>query len=140
MPVSPVLINGVSYGFANIQMIIGGVPVIGITKISYKEKQKKENLYGAGYEPVSRGYGNIEYDASMEIYMEEWQRIIAASPNRKPMQVPPMDVPIVFGGNGVTPTKHVLKSLEFLENPVESSQGDTKITVTIPLLIAGIIK
>ena len=136
----PVLINGISYGFANISMIIGGVPVIGITKISYNAKQKKENLYGAGYRPTSRGYGNIEYEASMEIYMEEWQRIIASSPDRNPLLIPPFDVPIVFGGNGVTATKHTLKAVEFMENPVDSSQGDTSIKVTIPLIIADIIK
>lgn len=137
---APVLINGISYGFANIAPIIGGVPVIGITKITYNRKQVKENNYGAGYEPVSRGYANVEYEASMDIYMEEWQRIIAASPDRDPLRLPAFDMPIVFGGNGVAPTKHILKAVEFLENPVDTSQGDTKIVVTIPLIIAGIIK
>jgi hypothetical protein len=136
----PVLINGVSYGFANIKMIIGGVPVVGITKLSYNAKQNKENLYGASYEPISRGYGNVEYEASMEIYTEEWQRIIASSPDRNPLLIPAFDVPVVFGGIGVTPMQHTLKAVEFMENPLDSSQGDTSIKITIPLIIAGIIK
>ena len=40
------LINGVSYGWGNIQLVLFGVPVVGITKIDYKAKQTKENLYG----------------------------------------------------------------------------------------------
>lgn len=136
----PVLINGTSYGFANITMIIAGTPIIGITKISYNAKQTKENLYGAGYEPISRGRGNIEYEASIEIYTEEWQRIISVSPERNPLKIPPFDIPIVFGGEGVTAIKHILKSAEFMENPIDSSQGDTSIKVTVPLIIAGIVK
>ena len=49
------LINGINYAWANVKVIILGVPVVGITKIDYKIKQKKENQYGAGYEPVSSG-------------------------------------------------------------------------------------
>ena len=52
------LINGINYSWANVKVILFGVPVVGITKIEYKTKQKKENQYGAGYEPISRGYGN----------------------------------------------------------------------------------
>lgn len=135
-----VLMNGTSYGFANVRPVIAGVPIIGITKISYNAKQTKENLYGAGYEPISRGRGNVEYEASMEIYMEEWQRIVNSSPDRNPLLIPPFDIPILFVGEGITTLKHTLKAVEFLENPVDTSQNDTKILVTIPLIIAGIVK
>lgn len=137
---APILVNGISYGFANITMIVANVPVIGIRKISYNEKQVKENVYGSGYEPISRGYGPVEYDASIDILTEEWQRIIAAAPDRKPRLIPAFDISIVFGGNGVTPMRHILKAAEFMENPMDTSQGDTSITVTIPLIIAGIIR
>ena len=63
-------------------MTLFGVPVVGITKIEYKRKQKKDNNYGAGYQPVSRAYGNYEYEGSIEIYTDELKRIIAAAPYR----------------------------------------------------------
>lgn len=131
------LINGISYDWANISFIIGGVPVTGITKISYNRKQKKENNYGAGPYPVSRGYGNVEYDASIELYLEEWKRIIAASPNRDPLQLPPFDIPVVYG-NGLDVTTDTLRSVEFMEDPFSGNQNDTKLMVTIPLLVAQI--
>lgn len=53
-----VLVNGVNWSWANLNNIAFGVPVIGILAINYKIKQNKENNYGVGNEPISRGYGN----------------------------------------------------------------------------------
>jgi hypothetical protein len=132
------LINGVNYSWANIQMIHFGIPIIGITKISYKAKQAKDNNYGAGAKPISRGYGNYEYEGSIEMYTDEWKKIIAASPNRDPLSIAPFDIPIIFGGSRVLADKDVLKFVEYLENPLDANQGDTKLLVTIPIIIGDI--
>jgi hypothetical protein len=133
------LINGINYSWASIKLVLFGVPVVGVSKISFKAKQNKTNNYGLGSEPVSRGYGNKEYEGSIEIYTDEWKRIIAASPNRDPLAITPFDISILYGTNAINPeNKDVLKSVEFLENPLDASQGDTKLVVTIPLIIGGI--
>lgn len=132
------LINGRNYAWGNITLVLFGVPVTGITKIEYKRKQKKENNFGFGPNPVSRGYGNIESDGSIELYTDEWKRIIAAAPNRDPLQIGPFDIQVVYGGSGVQADKDVLRSCEFLEDPFDAKQGDTKLTVSIPLIIAQI--
>lgn len=119
-------------------MILFGTPVIGILAINYKRKQKKDNNYGAGPQPVSRGYGNYEYEGDIELYVDTWKAIIASSPNRDPLQIGPFDIPVTFTGTGVTTTKDVLRAVEFLEDPLESKSGDTKLTVKIPLIIGGI--
>lgn len=131
------IINGVNYGWGNVSFVLFGVPITQITKISYSRKQKKENNYGAGYAPVSRGYGNIEFEGSIEVYTDQWFQIISLSPNNDPLQIPPFDIPVVFEVNGV-PVKDVLRSCEFTEDPFSGSQGDTKFMVTIPLIIAQI--
>jgi hypothetical protein len=138
MPATP-LINGINYSWANITFILFGVPVVGITKIEYKKKQKKENNYGAGAVPVSRGYGNEEYEGSIELYVDEWQRISDAA-NGEPLKIGPFDIQVLFSGSGVTTKKHVLKSVEFMEDPFDGKQGDTKFTVNIPLIIGAINK
>lgn len=134
------LINGVSYGWGNVTLVLFGVPVVGITKIEYKKKQAKENLYGAGYKPVSRGYGRYEYDGSIELYTEEWKRIIAAAPDRDPLNIAPFDIQVVFAGTRVSPEKDVLKMCEFMEDPLSVNEGDTSIKVTIPLVIGDIVR
>lgn len=137
MPVTP-LINGVNYSWGNVSLVLFGVPVVGITKIDYKRKQNKENNYGYGQEPISRGYGNFEYEGELELYTDEWKRIIAASPDRNPLLIPSFDIPVIFGGTRVLPEKDVLRAVEFLEDPLAAAQGDTKLLVTIPLIIGSI--
>jgi hypothetical protein len=134
----PVLVNGVNYAWGNISLILFGVPVIGITKISYKTDQVKDNNYGHGQHPISRGYGNFEPDGSIELYLDEWKRIIAASPDRDPLKIPMFDIPVVMAGPGIVPTRDVLRAVEFKSNPMDANQGDTKLLVTIPLIIGKI--
>lgn len=133
------LINGTAYTWASIKFALFGVEVVGIKKISFKEKQKKDNIYGLGDKPIARGRGNYEYEGSIEIMTEEWKRIIAASPNRNPLAIDAFDIPVLYGNNAINPeNKDILKAVEFLENPFDAGQGDTSLWVTIPLIIAAI--
>jgi hypothetical protein len=133
------LINGINYSWANVKVILFGVPVVGITKIEYKIKQKKENNYGAGYEPISRGYGNKEYEGSIEIYSDELKRIIASAPDRDLMKIPPFKIHVLFeSGLGALVTEDVLSMCEFTEEGLTASQGDTKLLVSLPLVIGQI--
>jgi len=134
------LINGVSYSWSSIQFVLFGVPVAGITSIEYKRKQTKTNNYGAGVEPVSRGYGRREYEGSIEIYLDEWKKIIAAAPNRDPLQIGWFDIPVLYGNSIADATSDILKSVEFLEDPFSAKEGDTKLTVKIPLIIGAITR
>lgn len=134
----PALVNGVSYSWVHINFILYGVPVKGITKITWKKKSEKVNNYGAGPDPVSRGYGRNEYEASIELYREEWQRIIDISPNKDPLSIPPQDVPVVFGGSRVTAKTVVLQAVELLEDAFEANEGDTSLKISVPLIIAGV--
>jgi len=135
------LINGVNYSWANVKLILFNVPVVGITKISYKTKQKKENQYGAGYEPVSRGYGNKEYEGSIEIYTDELKNIIASAPNRDLMAIPPFNIEVVFeDANSGFLTQDKLQMCEFTEEGLDASQGDTKLLVSLPLVIGKIVR
>jgi hypothetical protein len=132
------LINGVNYSWSNISVILFGQPVIGIVSISYKIKQEKKNNYGSGTEPISRGYGRTEYEGEIELYTDTWKAIIASSPNRNPLLIAPFNIPVTFSGQGVLTQKDVLRMVEFMENPLDTKEGDTKITVKIPLIIGGI--
>lgn len=140
MPAITPLINGINYAAANVTVVLFGVPLIGILSIDYKAKQAKVNNYGFQVEPISRGYGIKEYEGAMEIYVDEWQRVIASAPNADPLQIPPFDIQVTFTGAGVLQTKHVLRSTEFMEDPLSTKSGDTRLTVTIPLIIGKVDK
>jgi hypothetical protein len=132
------LINGINYAGSNVSVNPFGTPLQGITAISWSEEQQKDDNYGLGVEPISRGYGMKKYTASMEVYLDEVMAFIAAAPNKSLMQIPPFDIPITFGGTGVLVNKVVLRSCEFKNSPVEVKSGDTKILVKLDLAIAGV--
>ena len=134
------LINGINYAWGNISFILFSTPVIGIVSINYKEKQDKKNNYGAGTKPVSRAYGQFEYEGDIELYLDTWKGIINDSPLRNPLLIAPFDIPVTFSGNGVIVTKDVLRACEFMENPFTGKSGDTRLTVKISLIIGDIIR
>ena len=137
---TPALINGVNYSWIDIKFVLFGIPVTGITKITYNEKQEKTNNYGAGEKPISRGYGRKTYEGSIEIYTDVLKKIIDAAPNRSFLDIPPSDIQVIFGSSRTLFDKDVLRQVEFLENPFDVSEGDTSIKVTIPLIIADITR
>lgn len=135
-----VMVNGVNYSWGHVTAIIFGVPIIGITEVKFKKTQAKENNYGRGFDVVSRGYGNKEYEGSIKLYRDELQRIINASPNKDVTDIPPFTITVVFGNNisGVQAQTVVLKFAEFTQDIMEVSQGDTKILCEMPIVFAGI--
>ena len=136
----PTLINGKAYTWADITMVIAGVPIAGVKAIKYKAKQDKVNNYGAGNKPVSRGHGRIEYEASITLSMNEVQALIDAAPGRSLLKIPPTDIIISFlPEDGVIAT-HKLRNAEFMEDGIDMKEGDTDVDQEIPLIISDIEK
>jgi len=132
------LINGKTYDYVSITMTILGVPILGVKSINYTEEQEKNNNYGTGTMPVSRGQGEIKCSGSLELPMEEVERIRSASPNGKLLDIGMFDIVIVHGVIGKIVT-HTLKNVEFLDDGVETSSGDTQISRTFNILPSHII-
>jgi hypothetical protein len=132
------LINGINYSWSNVKLNLFGVPVVGVVAIDYESKQKKENNYGAGVQPVSRGYGNKEHMGSIEIYRDEWQRIINASPSKDPLDIKPFDIQVLFGGSSVQFAQDNLLACEFVNDPFSAKQNDSSLKVKIDLVIGMI--
>ena len=136
MPQPAILVNGVSYNWGSIVILLGTNILYGITELNFKKQQDKSNNMGVGNEPVSRGYGNNKYDASISMYMEDIKRLIAASPDGSLTGLPPFTVKAVYG-NPAAPTVDELYNFEFMEDGNKMSQGDTKFIQNIPCIYAG---
>ena len=131
-------IRGTSYSWSNVVVNIGGNKITGIKSINYKSKQAKQNNYGAGNMPFSRGRGNKEFEGSMQLFMEEVEALQAASPTGDLNDIPPFDIVVAFlpeGGNIIT---HTLKYCEFTENGRDLKQGEMEITPELTLIIGNI--
>jgi hypothetical protein len=137
-----ILINGTSYSWAQITINIQGTPLYGVTAISYKTSQEKTNNYGQGNRPVSRGRGRKETEASLTLRLGELEALRNSISNRDILDIPPFDITVAFIPNNADinqPLVHTLKNAEFLEDPVDSTEGDTTIEVDVPLIISNVI-
>ncbi len=133
------LINGQRHSWSSIEVNLLDRIVTGITSISYDDTEMKENHYGAGNMPVHRGRGKYEANASMTLYNYEVEAIQAALPSGKRlMDSPPFDVKISFLDESNAIITHVIRNCEFKSNNRSMSQGDTKIEVSLDLIVSHI--
>ena len=132
------LINGRAYDFAQIDAKILGVSVSSITAISYTEEQEKVNNFGAGSRPVSRGHGAINASGSITIGMNDVEAIRDAAPNGSLLQIPAFDVTVTYLNEQKVVT-HVCKSVEFLNDGVEATQGDTNIERAFDVVLSHVV-
>lgn len=132
------LINGRAYDYAQIEVNILGVPVAGVSAISYTEEQEKVNNFGAGSRPVSRGHGAINASGSVTISMNDVEAIRDASPEGSLLQIPSFDISVTFL-NAQKVVTHVLKNVEFLNDGVEATQGDTNLERAFDIVLSHIV-
>lgn len=120
------MINGVVHSWANLSVAIAGVPVTGINKINYKDDQTVDNIYGAGQKPIGRGYGKIEYSATIGLERSEVEAIRAASLTGRLQDIAPFDIIVQFlPVNGQKIVTHRILNAQFKSDGVEVSEGDT---------------
>lgn len=132
------LINGVEYGWADIVLAINGVPVTGITAISYSDKQDMENIYGAGRYPVSRGKGRITSTAKITLLASEVLAIQSQSVNGRIQDLAAFDITVSYlPDNGVIHTDKI-RNCQFVENKREVKEGDKSIPVELELIVSHI--
>jgi hypothetical protein len=133
------LLNGRAYDWASVRMQLLGITILGVTAISYGNKQEKTNNFGAGTSPVSRGYGKKEAEASITIEMKELERIQAALPQGADIQsIGPFTIVVAFKNESNRMITHKLMNAEFTNNKRDMKAGDTSVVVELELIISHI--
>lgn len=133
------LINGEAFSWSQVRLNILGAQPVGVLSISYQESEEMEDNFGLGNRPVSRGYGNITTEGSLEMYAEEIDAIRSASPTGRLQDIPEFDVIVSWvkkNGGGVI--IHTLRNCRFKTDGVDTSQGDMSVTQTVDLQISHI--
>jgi len=134
-----VLINGKAYEFTDIKVRLLGRSVRGVTAINYHTDRSKENNYGDSKKPVSRTRGTESYDASISLEMAEVAAIEAAlGQGQKLTDIPPFPITVVYSPDGQRVVTDVLYQVEFTSHRRQSSQGDGRIVLEFPLIVADI--
>lgn len=133
------LINGREYGWADIVVNIGGVPVTGITAIKYEEEMEKENVYGAGRNPVSRGYGRTKATASITLLSGTVLALKAAAPKKQLHRIAPFSISVSYQPDAGPMVTHILKNCEFKKTPFDWKEGDMSKPIELELIISHIV-
>lgn len=90
------LVNGMLVAWADIVVLVGGVPVTGIVGVEYSDEQEIVNKWGAGHHPVGRAKGRITPAAKLILYQEEVQALQAQSPNGRLQDLPPIEIQVSY--------------------------------------------
>lgn len=131
------LINGRAYDFTQILVKILGAPIASVSAITYTEEQTKENNFGAGSRPVSRGQGAINASGSITLSMNDIEAIRDVALDGSLLKIAPFDIQVSFL-NAQKVVTHTLKNCEFMDDGVETSQDDKDIKRSFGLVISHI--
>ena len=132
------LINGREYGWADITATIGGVPVTGITAIKYGEEMEKENIYGAGRNPVSRGYGRVKSTASITLLSGTVFALKSKAPKGQLHRIAPFPITVSYQPDAGPMVVHVL-NCEFKKTEFDWKEGDMSKPIELELIISHIV-
>ncbi len=132
------LINGREYGWADIVVNIGGVPVTGIRAVKYSEEMEKEDVYGAGRHPVSRGYGRVKTTASITLLSGTVMALKAKAPNGQLHRIAPFPIVVNFQPDAGPIVTHILKNCEFTKCEIDFKEGDMYKEIELPLIVSHI--
>lgn len=133
------LINGREYGWADIIVNIGGVPVTGIRAVKYEEEMEKENIYGAGRYSVSRGYGRVKSTASITLLSGTVMALQAKAPKGQLFRVAPFSITVSYQPEAGPIVTHILKNAEFKKSTFDWKEGDMSKDIELELIISHIV-
>ena len=120
------IINNVAYSWSMITLAStalgideGSTTLEGVSAIKWSKKRKVESNYGMGGKPVSRGFGNITYTAS--ITMDYATQQLLRSVYGSLLEIGEFDLIISFAN----PKGYTLAQLNALQSIRHSGKGDT---------------
>lgn len=132
------LINGREYGWADIVVNIGGVPITGIRAVKYSQEMEKQDLYGAGRYPVARGYGRVKTQASITLLAGQVMALQNQAPEGQIFRIKPFNIVVSYQPEAGAMVTHILKNCEFLKSEIDFKEGDAFKEIELPLIVSHI--
>lgn len=133
--------NTREYQWSDIQVRIGGRDIVGIRSVKYTESQEKEVLYAKGANPKSIQRGNVSIEGEIGLTQSEYDALRAASATGSILD---LNVNVLVSyGNPALGTAMIMDEIigvEFTEAPMEMSQGDKFMEITLPFMAVKVRK
>jgi len=138
-------INGREYEWADISIVIGGVPIVGFRKISYKREREKEALFAKGRKAISIQAGNEKVTGSLTFTQSQMEALEVATGGN--VLTAKVDIIVSYGAEAddISPASSVISTdviqgAEFTEYEKGMSQGDKFMEIAMPFLALDFYK
>lgn len=131
-------VNGKLYDWADIVLVIAGVPVTGITGIEYKDDQDIVTKYGAGRYPVGFAKGRITSTGKITLYQEEVEAMQRQSLTGRLQDIAPFDIIVSYLPDTGIVSIDKLRNCMFKNNGRGWKEGETGQEVEIDLVMSHI--
>jgi len=131
-------VNGREYSWTDISVVIAGVPMAGITSITYSETQASEKVYGAGKRPVSFSLGKIEAECEIEISRVELNGLLAASVGNSLLDIGTFDIIVAYANSEAIPVVDIVKNCRFTSQNSGGSLDDASLSSTLTVMCSHV--
>ena len=136
-------INGREYEWADISVIIGGVPIVGFRVVNYKKTREKEAMFAKGRKAHSIQAGNESVTGSITFTQSQFEALEVATGGN--VLAAKVDIIVSYGAEatatGVASTAistDIIVGAEFTEYEKGMSQGDKFMEIAMPFLALDI--
>ena len=139
MPVSQIplpLINGVRHSAASVELKVANIIIVGVKSVDYSRKRSRTQVRGFHPDPLGQTRGENEYDASIEIYLAEFNQLQAACQalnGGKGYGDATFDVIVTYGENGFDTITDTIRGCNIDSTEAGVSQGPDALTRKIEL-------
>ncbi len=99
----------------------------------------KENVYGAGRNPVSRGYGRVKSTASLGLLSGTVMALQAKAPKGQLHRIAPFPVIVSYQPDSGPLVTKVIKNCEFKKTEFDWKEGDMSKSIELELIISHIV-
>ena len=138
-----VQINGREYEWADISLMVGGVPIVGFRAVSYKREREKEAMFAKGRKAHSIQAGNESVTGSLTFTQSQLEALEAATGGN--LLTAKVDIVVSYGAElnapsvaSATISTDVIVGAEFTEYEKGMSQGDAFMEIAMPFLALDI--
>jgi len=137
-------INGREYEWADISLVVGGAPIVGFRKISYKREREKEAMFAKGRKAHSIQSGNEKISGSLTFTQSQLEALEVATGGN--ILTAKVDIVVSYGAeanassvaSAAISTDEIIGA-EFTEYEKGMSQGDKFMEIALPFLALDIL-
>lgn len=134
--------NSKEFAWSNVEIATLGRTLTKVRGVKYVSKKEKEYLHARGENPHSIQSGNKTFEGELMLLQSELEAIQAQLQSTEDVtDLAPFNVTVVYKPKtGNTLLTHILKMVEFTEDPREIKQGDKFQELTLPIMFLEVEK